>query len=78
MTPARWWRLPGQRSDRPALSVLHHASITFAIIVLSPRAEPPWIVATHRFLEVAIGILVALSVVALWPEKDDAPERAPE
>ena len=66
-------------SDRPALSVLHHASITFAIIVLSPRAEgPPWIIATHRFLEVAIGILVALSVVALWPEKDDAPERAPD
>jgi uncharacterized membrane protein YccC len=28
----------------------------------------------HRFLEVAIGILVALAVVALWPEKDDAPE----
>jgi uncharacterized membrane protein YccC len=28
----------------------------------------------HRFLEVAIGILVSLAVVALWPEKDDAPE----
>jgi hypothetical protein len=30
----------------------------------------------HRFLEVAIGILVALAVVALWPEKDGAPEFA--
>jgi uncharacterized membrane protein YccC len=51
-----------------------YASITFAIIVLIPRAETPWIVAMHRFLEVAIGILVALAVVALWPEKDGAPE----
>jgi hypothetical protein len=38
------------------------------------RAETPWIVAMHRSLEVAIGILVALAVVALWREKDDAPE----
>jgi len=51
-----------------------YASITFAIIVLIPRAETPWIVAMHRFLEVAIGILVALAVVALWSEKDGAPE----
>ena len=55
-----------------------YASITFAIIVLIPRSETPWIVAMHRFLEVAIGILVALAVVALWPEKDDARERARE
>jgi hypothetical protein len=34
-----------------------YASITFAIIVLIPCPEPPWIVAMHRFLEVAIGIL---------------------
>jgi hypothetical protein len=45
------------------------ASVTFAIIVLIPRAEPPWIVAIHRFLEVAIGILVALAVVALCLRK---------
>jgi uncharacterized membrane protein YgaE (UPF0421/DUF939 family) len=51
-----------------------YASITFAIIVLIPRAETPWIVAMYRFLEVAIGILVALAVVALWPERDGASE----
>jgi hypothetical protein len=38
------------------------------IIVLIPRAEAPWIAAAHRFAEVSLGILVALAVVALWPE----------
>jgi len=45
-----------------------------SIIIGMARAETPWIVAMHRFLEVAIGILVALAVVALWREKDDALE----
>lgn len=43
-----------------------YAGITLAIIVLIPRAEAPWIVAAHRFAEVSIGILVALSVVVVW------------
>jgi uncharacterized membrane protein YgaE (UPF0421/DUF939 family) len=43
-----------------------YASITLAIIVLIPRSAPAWIIALHRFLEV--GIIVALAVVALWPE----------
>ena len=45
-----------------------YASITLAIIVLIPRAAPAWTVALHRFLEVSVGIIVALAVVALWPE----------
>ena len=45
-----------------------YASITLAIIVLIPRSNPAWIVALHRFLEVSVGIMVALAVVALWPE----------
>jgi uncharacterized membrane protein YgaE (UPF0421/DUF939 family) len=45
-----------------------YASITLAIIVLIPRANPAWIVALHRFIEVSVGILVALAVVAIWPE----------
>ena len=52
-----------------------YAGITFAIIVLIPRTQPPWIVATHRFLEVTIGILVAVAVVALWPEEGRARKR---
>jgi uncharacterized membrane protein YccC len=45
-----------------------YASITLAIIVLIPRTAEPWIIALHRFLEVSVGIIVALAVVALWPE----------
>jgi uncharacterized membrane protein YccC len=45
-----------------------YASITLAIIVLIPRANPAWIVALHRFIEVSVGILVALAMVAIWPE----------
>jgi uncharacterized membrane protein YccC len=45
-----------------------YASITLAIIILIPRSNPPWTIALHRFIEVSVGIIVALAVVALWPE----------
>ena len=45
-----------------------YASITLAIIVLIPRLSAAWIIALHRFLEVSVGIVVALAVVAVWPE----------
>jgi len=46
-----------------------YASVTLAIIVLIPRTNPAWIVALHRFIEVSVGIIVALIVVAVWPER---------
>jgi len=46
-----------------------YASITLAIVVLIPRSNPPWNVALHRFIEVSVGIIVALLVVAVWPER---------
>jgi len=46
-----------------------YASVTLTIIVLIPRANPAWIVALHRFIEVSVGILIALVVVAIWPER---------
>jgi uncharacterized membrane protein YgaE (UPF0421/DUF939 family) len=45
-----------------------YASITLTIIVLILRSAPAWIIALHRFLEVSVGIMVALAIVALWPE----------
>jgi len=45
-----------------------YASITLAIVVLIPRAAAPWAIALHRFTEVSVGIVVALAIVALWPE----------
>jgi uncharacterized membrane protein YgaE (UPF0421/DUF939 family) len=47
-----------------------YAGITLAIIVLIPRAATPWIAAADRFMEVSLGILVALAVVAVWREED--------
>jgi len=45
-----------------------YASFTLAIIVLIPRSSPAWAIALHRFLEVSVGIVVALTVVTMWPE----------
>ncbi|HJU09658.1 MAG TPA: FUSC family protein [Candidatus Binataceae bacterium] len=53
-----------------------YASITLAIIVLIPRAAAPWAIALHRFVEVSVGILVALLVVAFWPERPSAARSA--
>jgi uncharacterized membrane protein YgaE (UPF0421/DUF939 family) len=50
-------------------SAYRYASITLAIILLIPRSAPAWIVALHRFFEVSVGIIVALAVVAVWPER---------
>jgi uncharacterized membrane protein YgaE (UPF0421/DUF939 family) len=56
----------GFRLERTAY---RYASVTLAIIVLIPRTNPAWIVALHRFIEVSVGIIVALIVVAVWPER---------
>jgi Fusaric acid resistance protein-like len=56
----------GFRLERTAY---RYASVTLTIIVLIPRTNPAWIVAMHRFIEVSVGIVVALAVVALWPER---------
>ena len=46
------------------------ASATVAIVMLTSRAGSPWTVALHRFLEVALGILVALLITLLmWPSR---------
>jgi len=44
------------------------ATVTVAIIMLIGRTNSAWIIALHRFLEVALGILIALLVsLTLWP-----------
>lgn len=55
------------RLDEPGY---RYASVTLAIVVLIPRVEPPWLIALHRFIEVSLGILVALAVAAVWREED--------
>jgi uncharacterized membrane protein YccC len=44
------------------------ATVTVAIVMLITRTSSAWVVAFHRFSEVALGILVALLVsLVLWP-----------
>jgi len=53
------------------------ANITLAIVLLVAHGESPWGVAIHRFLEVSLGIAVALALTAVWPEPGLAPAAAP-
>ena len=52
------------------------AAIAMSIVVLIARERPAWIVASHRFLEVSLGIAVALLATLVWPRRqsrNDAP-----
>jgi uncharacterized membrane protein YgaE (UPF0421/DUF939 family) len=57
------------RADR---SAYRFGGITLAIVLLIPRAGPAWPIAFHRFAEVSIGIVVALILAAVWPEREVA------
>jgi len=46
-----------------------YAGVTLAIVMLIKRSGAAWIVAEHRFVEVAIGIVVGLALAAVWPER---------
>ncbi len=45
------------------------AAITLSIILLIAHQRPAWIVASHRFLEVSLGIAVGLALAELWPRR---------
>lgn len=49
------------------------AAITLSIILLIPRTRAPWITGWHRFLEVSLGIAVALVVTTVWPRAKKTP-----
>jgi uncharacterized membrane protein YgaE (UPF0421/DUF939 family) len=55
------------RTDR---SAYRFAGMTLAIVLLTPRVAPVWRIAVNRFVEVAIGIAVALLMTVAWPERD--------
>ena len=42
------------------------AAITLTIILLIAHTAPPWIVGYHRFIEVSLGIAVALVLTQAW------------
>jgi hypothetical protein len=43
------------------------AGITLTIIMLIARTKAAWAIAMDRFLEVSVGIAVALALTAVWP-----------
>jgi uncharacterized membrane protein YgaE (UPF0421/DUF939 family) len=43
------------------------AGIALSIVLLIPHTLPSWIIGWHRFLEVSLGIAVALVVTLVWP-----------
>jgi uncharacterized membrane protein YgaE (UPF0421/DUF939 family) len=45
------------------------AAITLSIILLIAHQRPAWIVASHRFAEVSLGIAVALALAEVWPNR---------
>jgi uncharacterized membrane protein YgaE (UPF0421/DUF939 family) len=47
-------------------SAYRFAAITLTIVVIVAHTRPPWVVAYHRFVEVSLGIAVALLVTKLW------------
>ncbi|HWY68838.1 MAG TPA: FUSC family protein [Terriglobales bacterium] len=51
-----------------------YASVTLAIIMMIPRALGAWTTAAHRFVEVSLGIVVALAIAAIWPEQQRVTE----
>jgi len=53
-------------------NAFRYAGITLAIVMLIARAEPAWMIAIHRFLEISVGIAVGLLATAVWPESEPA------
>src|ERR1041385_4154688 len=47
------------------------AAITLSIVLLITHGSPPWMVALHRFIEVSIGIAVALLITTIWKRSEE-------
>jgi len=51
------------------LSGYRFGAVTLAIVLLVPRTGAASTIALHRFIEVSIGIAVALALSVVWPEE---------
>lgn len=57
-------------------SAYRFAAITMTIILLIGHEHSPWTAATHRFIEVSLGIAVALLTAWVWRvPADTGPQR---
>jgi uncharacterized membrane protein YgaE (UPF0421/DUF939 family) len=51
-------------------SAYRFAGVTLSIVILIARPQAAWITGLHRFVEVSLGIAVALVFTAVWPPRD--------
>ena len=51
-------------------SAFRFGAIALTVVVTSPDKAAVWLTASTRFADVALGILVALAVVRIWPKLD--------
>lgn len=50
-------------------SAFRFAGVALTVVMLIPRDESPRLVAWHRFSEIAVGIVIGLLTVLVWPER---------
>jgi uncharacterized membrane protein YccC len=53
-------------------NAFRYAGITLAVVMLVVRAEPAWMIAIDRFLEISVGIAVGLLLTAVWQDPEPA------
>jgi uncharacterized membrane protein YccC len=61
---------------RQSQSAYRFAGITLVIIAMPSYSNPSWIIALHRFLEVCIGIIVGMGVLAPGSSRSSARQSA--
>ena len=61
---------------RQSQSAYRFAGITLVIIAMPSYANPSWIIPLHRFLEVCIGIVVGMGILALWRPRSNTLQSA--
>jgi uncharacterized membrane protein YccC len=61
---------------RQSQSAYRFAGITLVIIAMPRYSNPSWIIALHRFLEVCIGIIVGMGVLALGSSRSNTRQSA--
>lgn len=49
-------------------SAYRFAGITLTVVMFVGHTQAAWIIATHRFEEVSVGIVVGLIVTVVWPD----------
>lgn len=64
-------RVASKFSDYVDRTAYRYAGVALAIVLLIPHSFGIWKIAMDRFIEVSVGILVALAITKFWPEASE-------